>query len=151
MNEIDNIVDQAKRSYEGGAWHGPSLGELLADVSASQAAQRPLHGAHTIWENVLHIAHWQSIVSRRLKGESVSKPEEGDWLPVNDTSPAAWTKALERLASAQQQLITQISEVPESRLQQTAPGTDYSVYYMLHGIVQHNLYHAGQIALLKKA
>jgi uncharacterized damage-inducible protein DinB len=151
MSEIANIVDEAKRAYEGNAWHGPALTELLSDVSADQAAATPVPAAHSIWEIVLHIAGWQSVASHRLKGEAVAEPREGDWPPVNDKGAESWEKALARLDSAQEELMRQISRLPESALQQTAAGTDYSVYFMLHGVIQHTLYHAGQIALLKKA
>ncbi|HEV8486831.1 MAG TPA: DinB family protein [Blastocatellia bacterium] len=151
MNEIANIVDEATKAYEGNAWHGPALKELLSDVSAAQAAAKPLPAAHSIWEIVLHIAGWQGVASQRLKGESVAEPMFGDWPAVTDKSPESWEKALTRLGSAQDELITQISRLSESALQETAAGTDYSVYFMLHGVIQHTLYHAGQIALLKRA
>ena len=151
MNEISNIVDEAKRAYEGNAWHGPALKELLSDVTPDQAAARPLHSAHSIWEIVLHIAGWQSVVSHRLKGERIAEPPDGDFPPVDDKSPQAWAKAIAKVESSQRDLIEQISGLPESALQQTAVGTDYTVYFMLHGVIQHTLYHAGQIAVLKKA
>ena len=158
MTEIANIVDEAKKAYEGKAWHGPALMELLADISAAQAAAKPLPTAHSIWEIVLHIAGWQGVASRRVKGEAVAEPMFGDWPAVNDKSPAAWARALATLAGAQEELIKTISTLPESALQQTAAGTDetgsvvdYSVYSTLHGVIQHTLYHAGQIALLKRA
>ena len=151
MNEIANIVDEAKRAYEGNAWHGPALKELLSDVSAAQAAAKPVPTAHSIWEIVLHIAGWQGVVTHRLKGEPIAEPLFGDWPSVKEKSPRSWEETLARLGSAQEDLIKNISSLPESVLQQTAAGTDYSVYFMLHGVIQHTLYHAGQIALLKKA
>ena len=151
MGEIANIVDQAKRAYEGGAWHGPALKELLADVKADQAARRPLPGAHSIWEIALHIAAWQRVVSERAKGNRVDEPHEGDWQKIEDLSLQAWQSALAKLDRVQQELVEQISRLDEADLQKPAAGTDYTVYYMLHGVIQHTLYHAGQIALLKKA
>ena len=151
MSETANIVDQLKRAFEGNAWHGPALNELLAGVSAEQAAARPLSRAHTIWEIVRHVNHWERVVCKRLKGERVDQPEEGDWAEVGDAGPAAWQTTLANLREAQEALVQQASALPDARLQETAVGTDYSVYFMLHGIIQHNLYHGGQIALLKQA
>ena len=151
MNEIANIVDETKKAYEGNAWHGPALQELLSDVSAAQASAKPVPSAHSIWEIVLHIAGWQGVATHRLKGEPIAEPLFGDWPAVKDKSPESWAAALATLGSAQEDLIKQISRTPESALQQIAAGTDYSVYFMLHGVIQHTLYHAGQIALLKKA
>ena len=151
MAEVENIVDEMKRAYEGNAWHGPALKELLSGVSAEQAAATPLAVAHSIWEIVLHIAGWQGVATLRLKGEPVAEPIDGDWPPVSNKSPESWSKAMAKLESTQAELLKEISRLPESTLQQTAAGTDYSVYFMLHGVIQHTLYHAGQIALLKRA
>jgi uncharacterized damage-inducible protein DinB len=151
MSETANIVDQLRRAFEGTAWHGPALKELLADVSAEQAAARPLSGAHTIWEIVRHITTWENVVSKRLKGERVDEPEEGDWLEVEDKSPKAWQATLGSLGKAQEALVQQAASLQDASLQETAAGTPYTVYFMLHGVIQHNLYHGGQIALLKRA
>ena len=151
MSETANIVDQLKRAFEGNAWHGPALKELLDGVSAEQASARPLSRAHTIWEIVRHISTWERVVCKRLKGERVDEPSEGDWAEVDDTSPAAWQMTLSNLREAHEALVQQAAALPDARLQETAVGTDYSVYFMLHGVIQHNLYHGGQIALLKQA
>ena len=152
MGEAERIADQLRRAYEGEAWHGPALREVLAGVTAAQAARRPLRDAHTIWEIVLHIATWESVVRRRLEGEEIGElPPEQDWPPVRDTSEAAWKKALADLEKGNQRLRDVIASLPEARFAETVPVKGYSFYYMLHGVVQHDLYHAGQIALLKKA
>jgi len=152
MSEAERIADQLRRAYEGGAWHGPAVREVLAGVTAAQAARRPLSDAHTIWEIVLHIATWESVVRRRLEGEEIGElsPEQ-DWRPVRETSDAAWKNALADLEKNNRQLRDVIARVPESRLSETVPVKGYSVYTMLHGVIQHDLYHAGQMALLKKA
>ena len=130
--EAVRIADQLHRSYAGPAWHGPSLSELLAGVTETQASRRPIDGSHNIWELVLHIAAWLRIARDRLSAESVRiiAPEE-DWPPVAGT----WVDALAELDRDVQAL-----EAAEPQ----------SFYGLLHGVVQHNLYHAGQIALLKK-
>jgi hypothetical protein len=78
-------------------------------------------------------------------------PAEQDWLPVLDSSEAAWRQAVRDLEQANHDLRAAIAPLTEARLADTAPGKDHSVYVMLHGIIQHDLYHAGQIAILKKA
>ena len=152
MAEVERIADQLRRAFEGKAWHGPSVREVLAGVTAEQAARQPLPDAHSIWEIVVHIGVWEAFVRRRLEGEVITDvPPEQDWPPVADTSEAAWKRTLEDLERGHQRLRKVISELPESRLSETVSGMGYSVYFMLHGVVQHDLYHAGQIALLKKA
>jgi uncharacterized damage-inducible protein DinB len=152
MNEIQSIVDQLQRAFEGHAWHGPAVRELLADVSAAQADARPIAQAHSIWEVVLHISTWEHIVRRRLQGEVIDElPDEEDWPAVRDTSEAAWRKAVQDLEERNRALRDAVAQLDEARLTAKVPGKDHSVYIMLHGIIQHDLYHAGQVAVLKKA
>jgi len=150
MTQIERILDQLRRAFSGDAWHGPALLELLDGVDAKQAASRPLASAHSIWEIVLHISVWEDAVRRRLGGEVVEPTGEQNWPTVHDTSDAAWQLALQSLSSGHAALERTVAALPESRLADTVPGNDYSVYFMLHGVVQHDLYHAGQIAILKK-
>jgi uncharacterized damage-inducible protein DinB len=151
LAETERLYDQLRRSYEGEAWHGPSLKEALAGISAEQASRRGIGGAHSVWEMVHHLAAWQGIAIRRLRGEACAHvtPEQ-DWPPVEDRSPEAWAKALEHLERTERELEKRVRALPEERLTGLVTGHKYSIYVMLHGVVQHNVYHAGQIALLKK-
>jgi uncharacterized damage-inducible protein DinB len=153
-SECARIADQLRRAFEGEAWHGPSLLEILEGVDARTAAARPLAGAHSIWEIVLHIAVWDGAALLRMKGKVTQPSGDQDWPPVNDTSPAAWKSALQHLRKTHAELVKAVQKLPEARLTGKVPGKEpdyYNFYYMLHGIAQHELYHAGQIALLKKA
>ncbi len=152
MSEVERIAEQLRKAFEGEAWHGPSVRELLASTARGQAAKRPIPGAHTIWEIVLHIGVWESVVRRRLLGELVTDlaPQQ-DWPPVRDVSETAWTRTLQDLDQGHLQLQQSIIQLTDERLGETVPGKDYTVYVMLHGVIQHELYHAGQIALLKRA
>ena len=153
MSEIERILDQLKRAYEGNAWHGPSVCEALAGVSAEQAAARPLTRAHSIWQLMQHIAVWEDGVRRRLSGDRVAietgSPE--DWPAADDESEAAWEQAKAALDRGHQALVEAITRVPESRLDAPVCEGLSSVYVTLHGEIQHALYHTGQIAMLKKA
>jgi len=153
MTEIERIQDQLKRAYESNAWHGPSVKEVLNGVTAAQAHARPLANAHTIYELVRHMAVWEDVGRRRLQGDPaeipISSPE--DWPPADDTSEAAWEQAKAALDRVHQALVEAISRVPESRLNEPIMEGKSAVYVTLHGVIQHDLYHAGQIAMLKKA
>src|SRR5882724_4379771 len=154
MSETARLADQIRRAFEGDAWHGDSIKELLAGVTAATAAARPIKNAHSIWELVLHIAAWDDAVLRRIGGAAVQLTKQEDFPPVKDTSPAAWRQTLTDLDQTHKQLIEAVAAFPDSRLNDQVPGKTegyYDFYYMFSGIVQHELYHAGQIALLKKA
>ncbi len=152
MTETHRINSQLKRAYQGEAWHGPSLCELLDGVTAEQAAARPIAGAHSIWELVNHIIAWEQIAKRRLEGDPVKNPpDEMNFPPVTNTSESAWQKTLEQLADSNKSKREDVKQNEDSRLDELVPEADYSNYFMLHGVIQHDLYHAGQIALLKKA
>lgn len=153
MSEISRILDQLHRAYEGPAWHGPALREILAGVAWQAAAQRPIPGAHTIWELVLHLTVWISVPTRRMQGAEIpTLPPDQDWPAAPEPSEAGWQQALDRLAQAQHDLENAVRDCTDDRLREKVVGdVPYSIYTLLHGVVQHNLYHAGQIALLKKA
>jgi uncharacterized damage-inducible protein DinB len=152
MSELKRINGQLKRAFEGKAWHGPSVSEVLAGVTAERAAAHPIPGAHSIWEVTLHIATWERVGRRRIEEFiPIDVSDDEDWPAVGDTSEAAWSKTLEDLRSNHEALRAAIRALDETRLEDIVPGTEYSVYFLLHGVIQHDLYHAGQIALLKKA
>jgi len=157
MTIKDRIRDQLERAHDGDPWCGPSLMSVLGGVSAEQAARRVPGVAHSIWEIVLHVSAWQGVVARRIVGEPVAAPSEGDWPVVHHTSDSSWREALGLLRETHRRLGEALDSLDESRLDQRigdsrdpAMGTGMTVYANLHGIAQHAMYHAGQIALLYK-
>jgi uncharacterized damage-inducible protein DinB len=151
MTEIARILDQLKRAYTGEAWHGPSVAEILTGITAQQAATHHFNEAHSIWEIVLHIAAWMQACRRRLEGDRAQLTDAEDWPTVTRTDDRAWQVAKEATTQAYDQLISAISLIDDSKLDQPIIEGMSSVYVTLHGVIQHTLYHAGQIALLKKA
>ncbi len=165
MSECVTISYRLKQSYakveahgptlEGGAWHGPSLMESLKGVEVGQAAARPIEGRHAIWEIVNHCTYWMESVDKALHGEVMASiPETEDWVGMGETAED-WTRDL-----------TRMDQVYE-KLQATIAGFDgdldamvgaqfgenffqFSNRKMLHGIADHNIYHAGQVSILKK-
>lgn len=153
MSQTALLADQIRRAFEGEAWHGDSLQELLAGVNAKAAAAHPIRGAHSIWELVLHIAAWDDAVVRRAGGAAVTLSDKENFPPVEDVSEAAWKKTVDSVNKTHAALVKTVEAFPDGRLQDAVPGKPqvyYDFYYMFSGIVQHELYHAGQIALLKK-
>jgi uncharacterized damage-inducible protein DinB len=151
MSETIRIAEQLRYAFTGEAWHGPAVYEILADVNAATAASHPIPNAHSIWELTLHVAAWERVALRRMAGHAATLTDEENFPNVTETSEAAWAKAIQVLKNSHAELLTAVSSMPDARLNERVPGKDYDFYYMLHGVVQHALYHAGQMALLKKA
>jgi len=151
MSRARHLGSSLERTVTGPMWHGSALAEVLEGVTAERAAARPIPGAHTIWEIVLHIIAWAEIARARLRGESTGDPTpEQDWPPVTATDAAAWQRTLERLGACHRELAADVRGLDEARLDQKVANLDYSADVLLHGIVEHGTYHGGQIALLKK-
>jgi hypothetical protein len=150
VTECDRIADQIQRSLNGPAWHGPAVAELLHGLSVEAASARPIPDGHNIWELVLHLTTWCDAVHQRLQGRIRKPTDAEDWPAIADTSMEAWNRDVQKLKQVHRDLIEMLSLYPEDELHQTAAGEDYSNYFMLHGLAQHNIYHAGQMALLKK-
>jgi uncharacterized damage-inducible protein DinB len=151
MSEIRRILDQMDRAFAGEAWHGPSLKELLDGISAEDASKHTIKHAHSIWEIVNHIAAWNKIVRQRLEGDFPKVTPEMDWPEVWDTSEAVWKRTLESLFASRALLRKVVEGLRDDQLDEKIGQDSGTRYFMLHGLVQHDLYHAGQIAILKKA
>jgi DinB superfamily len=151
-SECHRIAGQLRRAFAGDPWHGSPLRDLLADVTAGQASSHPLASAHSIWELVSHIELYVRIALEATHGIAMPKlfGTEKDWPAVEDHSPAAWAAATDRLLHSAEQLALAIEGFEDARLQNSVPGREYDFYYLFHGVVQHSLYHGGQIALLRK-
>jgi hypothetical protein len=158
MTEIDRLVDELNRAYDGDPWHGSPTTKILTGICARDAVSRPVPTANSIWEIVLHMTAWAGEVGHRLRGGIPGIPKEGDWPAVGETGDAAWERAKEDLARVHAMLLKEMASTPEERLWETvgpperdrAQGTGITFYQMLHGLVQHDVYHTAQIATLRR-
>ncbi|PWT90297.1 MAG: hypothetical protein C5B54_07400 [Acidobacteria bacterium] len=150
QNEIQRIDDQIRRAFEGPAWHGPAVKEVLLGVDAKLASARPIAKAHSIWEITLHINIWHVGVRKRLQGEIVDLSLQEEWPPA-DSSQEAWNDLLRRLQESYDALRKEVLRHSDEELSRLAPGSKETLYATLHGLIQHDLFHAGQIAVFKKS
>lgn len=155
--EALRLIDQCRRAHDGDPWHGAPLTANLRGITHEDAARRPPGGAHSIWELVLHVTGWRNEVARRATGQPAAEPPAGDWPAVGDPTAARWKEALAALDAAHQNLVKVIGGLSdEAMLQPTNDprnrelGTGVTYYELLHGVVQHDAYHSGQIAIIKK-
>jgi uncharacterized damage-inducible protein DinB len=151
MNELSSHLKQIQKAFEGEAWHGPSLLEALDGVDAHMAKRRWVDGVHTIWEIALHTVAWKRAVTHWLESKEFTVGDDENFPTPEQGDDTEWTHVLNELKVAQAELLAVVSRLSNEKLYQSPPGreTVYSDY--LFGIVHHDLYHAGQISLLKKA
>lgn len=150
MNEVDNIVNEMRRAFEGEAWHGPALFEILDGYTPEKAAQRA-NATHSAWEIARHVGVWIPTIGRRLRGEIVVLSPEEDWPSVGTTSPEAWARLRETIEKDYRALVEDVRQLSANALQARVAGRDYDIAFMLHGLVQHVAYHGGQLSLLAKS
>lgn len=159
MSDKSFLREQIRKGFSDDPWHGPSTLSLLEDLTPRQAAAHPIPGAHSVWEIVLHMISWHYEVGRRLSGNPPAMPREGDWPRVGKVSETAWRRDQERLAASLTELLNTLDGLREEDLDRIggglsdrdpALGTGVTLRAMVNGLVQHNAYHSGQIALLRK-
>jgi hypothetical protein len=150
--EPNRLEDQLGRILQGKAWHGPSVLELLAGVSAAQAASHPIAGAHSIWELVLHLSTDYTLVLRRLAGDGHPMTPGEDWPACPAPTEENWRQTVQELERLNGKLRQVVLDFPAERLDEPIVAeVSYTAYTQFIGITQHHAYHAGQIALLKRA
>jgi uncharacterized damage-inducible protein DinB len=151
-NELTRIEAELRSTFDGPAWHGPAVLELLRDVTPAEAAMRPIAGAHTVWELVLHLTAAYDLVLRRLRGDGRPLTPAEDWPATAKPTDANWQEAIAALRGRNEATRVAVLRFDVARLAQPlVPEPPYTAYEQLIGLTQHDLYHAGQIALLKRA
>ena len=152
MTETQRILEHYDRTMHGDAWHGHPVWQVLDGISAERAAMRPLANAHSIWEIVGHMAFWEEVAARRLGGLRAGLKEEGNFPPVPpEATEANWQKTLDRFRASNRTFREALQKLDPARLDDLSAAGKRSFYGEAHGLIEHNVYHAGQIALLAKA
>ena len=150
VRQLLSILDQA---YDRRSWHGTNLRGSIRGVSARQAAWRPGPDRHNIWELVVHAAYWKYVVWRRLTGQRRgSFPLKGsNWFRrPEDASERQWRADIVLLDDMHRSLRDSVESLPASELSRTPKGSTISDGFLISGAAAHDLYHAGQIQLLKR-
>ena len=149
---ISLLLDIYDQAFARAAWHGVPLGTGLRRMSWKNALKRPARGRHNVWELVLHIAYWKCIVRRRLTGDAAVEfprsPANFPAVPARPTS-ALWRTDLALLSREHRLLRDVIARFPASRLAQKGWHTRWTNEATIYGIASHDLYHTGQIQLVK--
>ena len=142
----------------GDAWYGSSTADVLSGLDATSAARHVEGYAHSVWELLLHSTGWMEEVARRLAGNAPSPPPDGDWPTPGETTESAWAEAQTRFHAAAAELGDRMAAFDPARWttmvgngREQALGTGVTHAVMVIGVIQHNAYHTGQMALVRKA
>jgi hypothetical protein len=153
LNQLLEIIDQA---YNKPSWHGTNLRGSIRGTTAAQAAWRPGPARHNIWEIVVHAAYWKYAVARRFTGDARGsfRMKGSNWFErPQGTAPVsekAWKDDVDLLNDMHATLRSVVRSLSDKDLPRTPPGKKVSNFALLSGIAAHDLYHAGQIQLLKR-
>lgn len=151
--EIQRIKHSFKMIYNGTPWHGTSLLDLLKGVDYLQASQRVFPNSHSIWELVQHVYNWREFAVKKMEGEAgfdIVLNSESDWANLQIPIEASWQNLLSELVENQKVMLEMLEGWLDEQLDDQVPGKDYTYYTLLHGIIKHDIYHAGQIAMTRK-
>jgi uncharacterized damage-inducible protein DinB len=151
MNDVQRVLRQYDQVMNGPAWHGDPIYEILGGISAKVAAARPIANAHTIWEVVGHMTFWEEVATRRLAGLRAGLEEERNFPSAPETTNANWQKTLDQFRASNHAFREALQKFDPARLDELSAAGKRSFYEEAHGLIEHHVYHAGQIALLAKA
>ena len=152
--EIELLLGLLDEAFDKKAWHGPNLRGALRSLAPEEAAWRPSPDRHSIWELTVHAAYWKYAVRRRLTGEKRGSfaRKGSNWfeLPAGAPSQSAWREDVALLIAEHRKLREVVAALPDKRLRRRAAGSRYTNLALIRGIAAHDLYHAGQVQLLKR-
>ena len=150
---VQRYIKMFRDAAEGKTWHGQSVLKTLENISAEEAATRPIAESHCIWDYLLHIINWREYAVRNILDDKpyvVDLNTDKDWTPISDYSEEAWKAALKLYKQSTEDLVKAMETMDDDRLDEAVPESKYTFYTMLHGVIHHDIYHSGQIVLLKK-
>ena len=150
MNELQQILEQYNQILHGEPWYGDPVWKILEGVDAECAAAQTVAPAHTIWQLVMHMAFWEDIATRRLSGP-VTPDESGNFPDTPAPEEQSWRRTLDQFRASNEEFRAALSQLDSAGLGDNIPGGQRSFRYEAMGVIEHHIYHGGQIALLKKA
>lgn len=150
IHEVHRIKALLQKTYDGAAWHGPSVKEALQDITA-ELAFKNFENVHTIAELVSHMTAWRNFAINRIQGNmSYELSEKDNWPEMEAKTDTQWFYIQNRLETSQEKLLEVLEETEEGKLLEAVHNRAYDFYTLLHGVIQHDIYHIGQIVMLKK-
>lgn len=148
VSETDRIARLLEKTFDRQPWYGSSIMDTLQQLSPAIVDMHQ-GKAHSVIELILHMTAWRKFVIHRLSGDDSFQISDD----LNFPKPSTWEGAVADLKASQEELISAIQSFPENRLSELVPSSafQYTYYTLLHGIIQHDIYHLGQIAYINSS
>jgi uncharacterized damage-inducible protein DinB len=150
--EVQSIIRNLQNTLEGQPWFGRAVYELLGEIDESIISIKPNTTEHSLLELLWHMNTWAEFTLAHLENRSADELtviEQNDWRTI-DPEKHNWKKGMAQLKSVHEKIIGLLKEKEDSFLKEPVPGRKFNFRFMLNGLIQHNIYHAGQIAYIKK-
>jgi uncharacterized damage-inducible protein DinB len=151
-------VNRLNDTWHGTPWYGDPSDKILSGITAAEASKLLAPDTHSIWQLVLHMTAWTETATGRVRGMGSKAPERGDWPAVGETTESAWAEALAELELVRKTLVEELNVTHEEELQLHVKNhnppfgdTGMSRAGTVYGLIEHDIYHLGQIAMLKRA
>lgn len=151
MSELTRILNHYDGVLNSDPWYGDPAWKILDGIPAQAAAARPLPGTHSIWELVGHMTFWEGVVTMRLAGQRAGLVEELNFPPLPAPTEENWRKALDDFHASNRAFRAALEKLDPANLERLTAAGKRTYYDEAHGIIEHHVYHLGQIAMLKKA
>ena len=151
MKETERIIKMFDDLYQGHPWLDVTFMDTLKNMPAEQAAKKLHPGWNSVWEVLNHLISWRLAILERIEGHEVKSPENNFFSPVTDQSDSAWNKTLKNLEDSQNKWVNYLRDFSTDRFDQVPDSRPFTRYELIHGILQHDAYHLGQIRILSKS
>ncbi len=148
MSNLKQLIQNLKDTFNGSAWHAPNLQEILKDITAEQSLRKVANG-HNIAELVHHIYAWRFYAIQHLEGKhDYEVPDDFNFIKIEKIDESHWNKLKSQLTDSQSIILKHLEAAEDTLLEKTVGGREFNYAKMLHGLIHHDVYHAGQIRML---
>ncbi len=153
QQHINILIDRLNDAFRGKTWYGISFIDKVNDIDWTIVNKTPFESANSIAKLVKHCMNWRYFAIEKLNGNATFDIELNtpqDWTEITITSQKDWTDLVTELKRTQQGITTILSTKNDAFLDKTVPGKPYNFLYLIEGVIQHDVYHLGQIAIVEK-
>ena len=150
MKENELIIKLFEDLFDGSPWIDVTIMGTIKGISSKNASKKISVNQNSIWEIVNHLISWRLNVLQRVQGKVIITPGNNYFEPITDSSPSAWERTLKELQDSQTQWLEFLKQLTPDTFSKVYPNNKMTYYEHIHGIIQHDAYHLGQITLLAK-